>query len=434
MKKELNHTKVTVKLRKSPHKDGEWYLFIESYPVYKRGASKASRAIESIGRIITTPQWDVSSIARIQPDGTFNYKPKRDVNGIIQCKSRLDQEACIYADNVRKLRQHEYDSAALYTDREVEIMEQNERNAQDFVKYFNDIIDKRHPNSSNAIIVNWNRVGELLKVYSKGQPIPFKNVSVKLLEDIKMFLLRAPLGGNKKGTISRNTASTYFAILKAGVKQAFIDEYLTVDVSAKVKGIPSEDKLRASLTLDEVKQLAATPCESDVLRRASFFSILTGLRHIDIKNLKWKQITQTSSGTWRIDISQIKTKIGAYLPISEQALAMCGSRPDDDNLLVFAGLQAAAWISKPLKKWIEAAGIKKHITFHCFRHSYATLQLELGTDIYIIKDMLGHTNVKTTQIYTHIVDSSKEKAANTIHIDNLQPNQTDIVNRGSYPH
>lgn len=241
MKKELNHTKVTVKLRKSPHKDGEWYLFIESYPVYKRGETKASRVIESIGRIITTHQWDASSIARIQPDGTFNYKPKRDVNGIILCKSRLDQESCIYADNVRKLRQHEYDSAALYSDREVEIMEQNERNAQDFVKYFNDIIDKRHPNSSNAIIVNWNLVGELLKVYSGGQPIPFKNVSVKLLEDIKIFLLRAPLGGNKKGTVSRNTASTYFAIVKAGVKQAFIDEYLTVDVSAKVKGIPSED-------------------------------------------------------------------------------------------------------------------------------------------------------------------------------------------------
>lgn len=204
---------------------------------------------------------------------------------------------------------------------------------------------------------------------SEGKSIPFKSVTVKLLEDIKMFLLRAPLGGNKKGTVSRNTASTYFAIVKAGVKQAFIDEYLTVDVSAKVKGIPSEDKLRASLTLDEVKRLADTPCESDVLRRASFFSILTGLRHIDIKNLKWKQISQTSNGCWRIDISQIKTKVGAYLPISDQAYAMCGTRPEDEELLVFAGLQNAAWISKPLKKWIEAAGIKKHITFHCLSHN-----------------------------------------------------------------
>lgn len=426
MKKALSNTKVTVKLRKSIHHDNEWYLFIESYPVYKKGENKPSRLVESVNRTITTPQWDMSSIARVLPDGSFNYKPKRDVNGIIQCKSRIDQEACIYADNVRKLRQHEYDNAALYSEREEEIMEQNERSAQDFIKYFIDIIEKRHPNSSNAIIVNWKRVGELLKIYSGGRPIPFKSVTVKLLEDIKMFLLRAPLGGHKKGTVSRNTASTYFAIVKAGVRQAFIDEYLTVDVSAKVKGIPSEDKLRASLTLEEVKRLAATPCESDVLRRASFFSILTGLRHIDIKNLKWKQITQTSNGSWRIDISQIKTKVGAYLPISDQALAMCGTRPEDEELLVFAGLQNAAWISKPLKKWIEAAGIKKHITFHCFRHSYATLQLELGTDIYTIKSMLGHTNVKTTQIYSHIVDSAKEKAANTIHIDNLQSQQPTI--------
>lgn len=232
MKKALPNTKVTVKLRKSNYKD-EWYLIIESYPVYKRGSKQASRVVESINRTISTPIWDKSSIARILPDGTFNYKPKRDLNGIIQCRSTIDQEACIYADNVRKLRQYEYDSAILYTDKENEIAAQNERSEQDFIKYFNSIISKRHPNSSDSIIVNWRRVVELLKIYSKGQPIPFKEISVKLLEDIKMFLLRAPMGGNKKGTISQNTASTYFSILKAGLKQAFVDEYLTVDIGAK---------------------------------------------------------------------------------------------------------------------------------------------------------------------------------------------------------
>ena len=420
MRKALVNTKVTVKLRKSVHHADEWYLFIESYPVYKRGEAKAKRVIEALNRTISTPVWDVSSVARILPDGSFNYKPKRDMNGIIQCKSRLDQEACIYADNVRKMRQHEYDSMALYSDRELEIMEQKERSAQDFIKYFNDIIYKRHPNSSDAIIVNWCRVGELLRIYSEGKPLPFKNISVRVLEDIKMFLLRAPPGGRKKGTISRNTASTYFSIVKAGLKQAFIDEFLTVDMSAKVKGIPTEDKVRATLSLEEVKRLAETPCENEVLSRASFFSILTGLRHIDISKLKWKYFSQTSNGGWRIDLSQIKTKKDAYLPISDQALSLCGEHPEDEELLVFAGLQKASWISKPLRRWVEAAGIKKHITFHCFRHSYATLQLELGTDIYTIKSMLGHTNVKTTQIYTHIVDSAKVKAANTIHIDNLQ--------------
>ncbi len=266
MKKALPNTKVTVKLRRSNYKE-EWYLIIESYPVYKRGSTRASRVVESINRTISTPVWDKSSIARILPDGTFNYKPKRDLNGIIQCRSTIDQEACIYADNVRKLRQHEYDSAILYTDKENEIAAQNERSEQDFIKYFNSIISTRHPNSSDSIIVNWRRVGELLKMYSQGQPIPFKAISVKLLEDIKMFLLRAPMGGNKKGSISQNTASTYFSILKAGLKQAFIDEYLTVDISAKVKLsylIESVEALQSKVNALQYKQASDSPKWMDI--------------------------------------------------------------------------------------------------------------------------------------------------------------------------
>ena len=60
-----------------------------------------------------------------------------------------------------------------------------------------------------------------------------------------------------------------------------------------------------------------------------------------------------------------------------------------------------------------------YFILHCGRHSFASLLLENGVDIYTIKSLMGHTNVKTTQIYTHIVDAAKEKAANTLHIDNL---------------
>ena len=59
------------------------------------------------------------------------------------------------------------------------------------------------------------------------------------------------------------------------------------------------------------------------------------------------------------------------------------------------------------------------VLFHTRRHSFASLLLENGVDIYTIKSLMGHTNIKTTQIYTHIVDAAKEKAANTLHIDNL---------------
>lgn len=237
MRKPLLHTKVTVKLRKSIFRE-EWYPYIESYPVHNPGSTKPKRVIEAVNRTITTPIWDMTAISKIDEDGNYKYKPKRDSNGIIQCQSQLDKEACRYADKVRALRQQEYDTAVVYSDREQEMIAQNERSEQDFIAYFNSIIYKCHPNSSDSIITNWTRVGKLLSIYSKGKPIPFKSISGKLLEDIKLFMLSAPRGGNKKGTLSQNSAATYFSIVKAGLHRAFIDEYLTVDIAAKVKGIP----------------------------------------------------------------------------------------------------------------------------------------------------------------------------------------------------
>ena len=103
MRKKLLNTKVTVKLRKSEYKE-EWYLIVEAYPVYDPCNPKRKRVIESINRIIRTPIWDKSSVIGITPDGDYKYRPKRDVNGVILCSSKLDQESCIYADEVRKLR------------------------------------------------------------------------------------------------------------------------------------------------------------------------------------------------------------------------------------------------------------------------------------------------------------------------------------------
>lgn len=416
MRKPLLHTKVTVKLRKSEYRE-EWYLVVESYPIRKPDGGKPGRIIESVNRIITTPIWDTTAITSIDAEGNYKYKPKRDTNGIILCTSRLDREACIYADKVRALRQQEYDTAVVYSYREQEMIAQNERMEQDFIAYFNSIIYKVHPNSSNSIIVNWTRVGKLLSIFSEGKPIPFRKINVKLLEDLKLFMLTAPQGGNKKGTLSQNSAATYFSIVKAGLHRAFIDEYLTVDIAAKVKGIPELKVKRETLTLEEAELLAQTPCENEVLKRAFFFAILTGIRLCDIHELTWGEIQKTSTG-WRVDFTQRKTHVVDYLPINEQAYSLCGE-PGEHDQQIFAGLTGSSWISRPLKKWIAASGIKKHITFHCSRHTFATLQLENGTDIFVVKGMLGHTNVKTTQIYAHIVDKSKRNAAEVLQIDGL---------------
>lgn len=411
MKTPMKRTVFKVILRKSEYKK-QWSLLIESFPVFEPGKNKPLRKHEPLGRFITTPIFDKNSSGRTLADGKAYYRPKRDANGIILCRSQKDQEACIFADKVRDLRQHEYDNQSLYTDSEAEQAAQNERSKCDFIKYFEDLRDKRHQNSSKSIRVNWDREVKLMKMFTEGKPMIFSTIDMNLLEDYKNFLINAPQGGSKKGTITRNTASTYFSIFKAGLHQAFIDGYLTVDIAAKAKNIAYSDKQREYLTIDELNTLAATPCDRPIMKRASLFSALTGMRHSDIQKLKWKEIIKDGEH-YRILFTQQKTKGVQYMPISDQAYQLCGERGEPDRL-VFEGLQDPSWINKPLERWIKAAGITKHITFHCFRHTYATLQLTNGTDIYTVSKMLGHTKVTTTQIYAKIVDEKKEQAADTI--------------------
>ena len=104
------------------------------------------------------------------------------------------------------------------------------------------------------------------------------------------------------------------------------------------------------------------------------------------------------------------------LPISEQAYQLLGERKGPTEK-VFEDLVYSERLNMRLKYWVLKAGITKDITFHCFRHTYATLQLSLGTDIYTVSKMLGHRDLRTTQVYARIVDKKKQEAANKIKLD-----------------
>lgn len=144
------------------------------------------------------------------------------------------------------------------------------------------------------------------------------------------------------------------------------------------------------------------------------FSALTGLRFSDIEKLKWSEVRGTE-GNYYLQFRQEKTEGTENLPLSDQAISLLGERRKLDDK-VFQGLNYTH-IDTFLPKWLLKAGIDKHVTFHSFRHTYATLQLASGTDIYTVSKMLGHRNLKTTQVYTKIVDEKKKEAANRIKLD-----------------
>jgi integrase len=106
----------------------------------------------------------------------------------------------------------------------------------------------------------------------------------------------------------------------------FIDGYLTIDISAKVKGIQEQESRREYLTVEELNRLAQTPCDP-LLKRAALFSALTGIRHCDIQKLKWSEV-EMFNGNYRLNFTQQKTKGVEYMPISEQAFQLCGERQE----------------------------------------------------------------------------------------------------------
>ena len=156
--------------------------------------------------------------------------------------------------------------------------------------------------------------------------------------------------------------------------------------------------------------MAATPCDIPVLKAASLFACLTGLRISDILNLQWEDFSIAPDQGYCLRIRTQKTQTEATLPISYEAYELCGT-PGTGK--VFKDLQRSM-INYPLKNWLEKAGITKHITFHCFRHTYATLQIASGTDIYTVSKMLTHKNVTTTQIYADLVSAKKRETVNKI--------------------
>jgi len=145
------------------------------------------------------------------------------------------------------------------------------------------------------------------------------------------------------------------------------------------------------------------------------FSCLTGLRWSDIEKLKWSEVQHSDNLGYFIRFRQQKTNGAETLPIAEEARELLGEQKEPKER-VFTGLKYGNWNKTYLKDWLIDAGINKHITFHCARHTYATLQLTLGTDIYTVSKLLGHKNLSTTEIYAKVINEKKVEAANKIKI------------------
>ena len=173
------------------------------------------------------------------------------------------------------------------------------------------------------------------------------------------------------------------------------------------------------LSPDEIKLLIQThyPGENKEIRRAFIFSLNTGMRWCDVKDLTFAEFDFANK---TLCYNQNKTKghsskSKVTLFLTDTLVDLLGEKPEKRNKtdLVF-DLPSHTMALKMLRRWTKEAGINKHITFHCARHSFGTNMAstvaQKGYSIRLVQEMMGHANLKYTEIYTHVVDEQKRQA------------------------
>jgi len=346
---------------------------------------------------------------RLIPALNSNNKPKPKKLSPIEKKH--NKEVQQVAEQIRVNRENQLNKPEIYNDFELEQLKIKERSGKNFVEYFLQLTNK----NKGTTYDNWHNAYLYLQRYTEGN-LKFSDLDVTWCKEFKEYLLTTNSIKSETMKLAQNTASGYFSKFRGALSKAYEDGFLQTDLTRKVEQIKQQETQRNFLTLEELNRLAKTDCRSPLLKRAALFSALTGLRFGDIKKMVWSEVQFVEGQGYSIQFTQQKTKGVEDMPISEQAASLMGERRQPSDK-VFDGLNYSAFYSRHLFHWLGVAGIEKDITFHSFRHTYATLQLTEGTAITTVQKMLGHRNLQTTQIYAKVVDELKRKATEKIKLD-----------------
>ncbi len=262
----------------------------------------------------------------------------------------------------------------------------------DFVQFFFQIKEKQKKKNSRK---PYTSAYNYLKAFTNSK-IAFSEVDKKFCNDFKEYLL------NK---VSPNTAHTYFSRFKAVLNVAVEKEIIEINPARFIQ-IKKIDTERAFLSLEEIRKLNDTPCPNEQTKRAFLFSCFTGLRFSDIEKLTFDDVQDGY-----LHFRQEKTSDVERVPLSKSALDILKRQIEEGNTegRVFR-LHIHDATRKQINKWVEKAKIKKHVTWHVGRHTFATMALTHNIDIYTLRDLLGHKDLKNTQIYAKLIDQKKVEA------------------------
>ena len=254
---------------------------------------------------------------------------------------------------------------------------------------------------------------QILKDYA-GERVTMEQIDKEFCQGYIDYLLTEyrPMGK----PVSRFTAQNYYRVLNGALNAAIRADIIKVNPFTKIGNsdkIRRPESKREYMTIEELRALIAAPMKNEVVKQAYLFSCFCGLRLSDIIGLKWGNV-YVDNGHYRLEVVMQKTKEPIYLPLSPEALRWMPERGDKTSEDHVFDLPSTTHINILLKPWAKAAGIDKRFSFHTARHTFATMMLTLGADLYTTSKLLGHTDVKMTQVYAKIINRKKDEAVNLV--------------------
>jgi integrase/recombinase XerD len=284
-----------------------------------------------------------------------------------------------------------------------------------FLDYFQRYIDNYTKKDYRMLVVALNRFVDFLNdtpEYNKyANKIKPSQITKDMVEAFTEYLQERSVGEGARSIYAR-----FKKVIKYAIEHDVMIKNPCTGITIKVDG---QQLKKEVLSPDEIQRLIATHYEHENpnIRRAFIFCLYCGLRFCDVKDLTFANVDYSNK---LLKFEQNKTKghsanSGVVIPLNDGLLKLIGEpqRPEDRDGLIFP-LPSYAMCSKALKRWVKRAGINKHITWHCARHSFAVNILNNGANIKTVASLLGHSGLKHTEKYTRAVDSLKEAAINSL--------------------
>ncbi len=284
-----------------------------------------------------------------------------------------------------------------------------------FLSYFQEYINNYTKKDKRMVEIAFKRFVDFLNEtpeYKKfAKHIKPERITREMVVDFTEYLQTRSIGEGAKSLYAR-----FKKVIKYALEHDVIQKNPCTGIAIKV----DETQLRKEvLSQEEIQVLVATHHEHENpnIRRAFIFCLYCGLRFCDVKDLTFANVDYSNK---LLKFEQNKTKghsasSGVIIPLNDGLIKLIGEPQQagnrDEHIFPLPSYEMCL---KSLRRWVKRAGIDKHISWHCARHSFAVNILNNGANIKTVASLLGHSGLRHTEKYTRAIDSLKEAAINSL--------------------